>query len=108
MLYNDILKFYKTFYFQRILNLSILFLFAILACGECYKILGIFPFPILSHYLWVQHFLQELLNRGHELTIITNFKFKEPHPNLTEILIDPMFDVPKNCKSFLFNIVFIC
>uniref|UniRef100_A0A1Y9H2X1 Uncharacterized protein n=1 Tax=Anopheles dirus TaxID=7168 RepID=A0A1Y9H2X1_9DIPT len=58
------------------------------------KILFLVPFPAPSHWLWIEHFVKELLSRGHELTAITNFAAKESHRNYTEILIDPPYDIP--------------
>ncbi|XP_041775418.1 uncharacterized protein LOC121595468 [Anopheles merus] len=61
---------------------------------ECGKILFLVPFPAPSHWLWIEHFVKELLSRGHEVTAITNFPAKEAHRNYTEILIDPPYDIP--------------
>ncbi|ETN60503.1 UDP-glucuronosyltransferase 2B28 [Anopheles darlingi] len=58
------------------------------------KVLFLVPFPAPSHWLWIEHFIKELLTRGHEVTAITNFAAKELHPNYTEILIDPPYDIP--------------
>uniref|UniRef100_A0A182KAS7 UDP-glycosyltransferases domain-containing protein n=1 Tax=Anopheles christyi TaxID=43041 RepID=A0A182KAS7_9DIPT len=62
--------------------------------AECGKILFLVPFPAPSHWLWIEHFVKELLSRGHEVTAISNFPAKEPHRNYTEILIDPPYDIP--------------
>ncbi|XP_058818746.1 UDP-glycosyltransferase UGT5-like [Topomyia yanbarensis] len=62
--------------------------------ARCSKILVLVPFPAPSHWLWLEHFVQELLDREHEVTAITNFAASEQHPNYTEILIDPPFDMP--------------
>ncbi|XP_062551811.1 UDP-glycosyltransferase UGT5-like [Armigeres subalbatus] len=74
-------------------------LFALLAFGcplgaSSSKILVLVPFPAPSHWLWLNHFVQELLERGHQLTAVTNFPAKSAHPNYTEILIDPPYDIP--------------
>ncbi|XP_055588576.1 UDP-glycosyltransferase UGT4-like [Uranotaenia lowii] len=61
---------------------------------SCSKILVLVPFPAPSHWLWLEHFVQELLNRGHMVTAITNFASPEKHENYTEILIDPPYDIP--------------
>ncbi|XP_049301320.1 uncharacterized protein LOC125774984 [Anopheles funestus] len=62
--------------------------------AECGKILFLVPFPAPSHWLWIEHFVKELLSRGHEVTAITNFAMKDPHRNYTEVLIDPPYDIP--------------
>ncbi|XP_058448414.1 UDP-glycosyltransferase UGT5-like [Malaya genurostris] len=62
--------------------------------ARCSKILVLVPFPAPSHWLWLQHFVHELLDREHEVTAITNFAATEQHANYTEILIDPPYDIP--------------
>lgn len=74
-------------------------LLALLAFGLMFgadssKILVLVPFPAPSHWLWLNHFVQELLERGHQITAIANFPAKSPHANYTEILIDPPYDIP--------------
>lgn len=64
------------------------------------KILVLVPFPAPSHWLWLNHFIQELLERGHQITAIANFPAKSPHANYTEILIDPPYDIPHYCECF--------
>lgn len=71
---------------------------------ECGKILFLVPFPAPSHWLWIEHFVKELLSRGHEVTAITNFPAKEAHRNYTEILIDPPYDIPYYCKLAAYEI----
>ncbi|XP_053692178.1 UDP-glycosyltransferase UGT5-like [Sabethes cyaneus] len=62
--------------------------------ANCSKILVLVPFPAHSHWLWLEHFVLELLDRGHQVTAVTNFAATEPHPNYTEVVIDPPFDIP--------------
>ncbi|XP_055548557.1 UDP-glycosyltransferase UGT5-like isoform X2 [Wyeomyia smithii] len=62
--------------------------------ANCSKILVLVPFPASSHWFWLHHFVVELLDRGHQVTAITNFAATEPHPNYTEVVIDPPFDMP--------------
>ncbi|XP_065088491.1 UDP-glycosyltransferase UGT5-like [Ochlerotatus camptorhynchus] len=73
-------------------------LLALLAFGcrltSCSKILVLVPFPAPSHWLWLDHFVQEMLHRGHQVTAVTNFPSKTRNPNYTEILIDPPYDIP--------------
>lgn len=64
-----------------------------------YKILFLVPFPGSSHWLVLQSFAKELLNRGHEVTAIVNSRINNfTSPNYTEILIDPPFDLDAICK----------
>lgn len=62
------------------------------------------PFPGPSHWLWMSKFADELLERGHELTVVTAFKKPTgPHPNYTEILMDPVYDFSVSCKLFFIS-----
>ncbi|KAI8130126.1 hypothetical protein FF38_01733 [Lucilia cuprina] len=61
-----------------------------------YNILFMGPFPAPSHWMWLEHFQKDLLKRGHHITSVNNHPTKTPHPNLTEIIIEPKFDIPKH------------
>lgn len=63
-----------------------------------YRILFLAPFPVPSHWMWLEHFVQEMLRRGHHVTALTNFATKTPHVNYTELLIDP-YDLSPECES---------
>ncbi|XP_013100404.2 UDP-glycosyltransferase UGT5 isoform X1 [Stomoxys calcitrans] len=81
----------------RMLPLRILRAFTILCLANGaigYNILFMGPFPAPSHWMWLEHFQKDLLERGHHITSVNNHPTKQPHPNLTEIIIDPMFDIP--------------
>ncbi|CAH2098363.1 unnamed protein product [Euphydryas editha] len=60
----------------------------VLVGSKCSKILGVFPFPSISHQVVFRSLMHELANRGHEVTVITPDpafpKDKTPR-NLTEI-----------------------
>ncbi|XP_054744472.1 UDP-glycosyltransferase UGT5-like [Anastrepha obliqua] len=58
-----------------------------------YNILFMCPFPAPSHWMWMEHFLQELLRRGHQVTALTNHPVKQQHSNLTQIIIEPHFNL---------------
>lgn len=62
------------------------------------KILFMAPFPVPSHWFWLNSVVEGLLDRGHEVTAITNFPAKKPHLNYTEIILDPPYDLLKYCK----------
>lgn len=46
-----------------------------------YKILYMVPFPAPSHWMWLKHFAEEMLKRGHEvsLTIFGKIIILEPN-----------------------------
>ncbi|XP_308459.5 UDP-glycosyltransferase UGT5 [Anopheles gambiae] len=56
------------------------------------RILSVNVFPGRSHWMMISSILEELLDRGHEVTVITNYPRKSAHPNLTEIVISPIYD----------------
>lgn len=66
--------------------------------SDCYRILFLAPFPVPSHWLWLDHFVREMLNRGHHVTALTNFATKAPHPNYTELIIDPPYNLEPDCE----------
>lgn len=43
---------------------------------NAYKILYMVPFPAPSHWMWLRHFSDQLLKRGHEVSgVEDNFRF---------------------------------
>ncbi|CAH2089804.1 unnamed protein product [Euphydryas editha] len=66
----------------------IYFLFSVFIRSESAKILGMFPFPSISHQVVFHPLMQELAKRGHEVTVITTdpaFPKGQTPQNLTEI-----------------------
>lgn len=53
------------------------------------RILFLVAFPGKSHWLMFEPLLNELLNKGHEVTAITHYPLKTSSKNYNEILIDP-------------------
>lgn len=60
--------------------------------SEPARILGVFAFPGRSHWMMIDAILNELLDRGHEVTCIANFALSRRHENYTEIRIAPIYD----------------
>ncbi|XP_026763807.2 UDP-glucosyltransferase 2-like [Galleria mellonella] len=73
--------------------LSFLF-FAIVASSLCdaYRILVLFMVPGKSHGILGDGVVRHLLEAGHEVTYITPFPQKNPHPNLQQV------DISKNAE----------
>ncbi|KAJ8708779.1 hypothetical protein PYW08_010161 [Mythimna loreyi] len=75
--------------------MSILFRITLVTClsvvvnqNEAARILGVFPFPSISHQVVFRTLMNELVKRGHEVTVITTdaaFPKGETPANLTEI-----------------------
>lgn len=51
------------------------------------NILVFAPLPFKSHFSGFQPLFKELANRGHNLTVVSNFPLKEPMENYTDIPI---------------------
>lgn len=49
-----------------------------LKCAESAKILGVFPFPGVSHYILASKIMKGLAEAGHDITMITPYKLKDP------------------------------
>ena len=65
--------------------MNILILFALFCTGYAYKILGIFPYPIKSHYAEFEPLLLALSERGHNVTVISHFPQERPVRNYQDI-----------------------
>lgn len=86
-------------------QLLLLLVFFLAGQVHSYKILFLVPFPGPSHWLMLKHFIRELtMERGHEVTCITSFKFGEPLDRYEEVLIDPAYPIREKFPvSKLFN-----
>lgn len=78
---------------MKTLNLlSVLCVFSLSGHVFAHKILFLAPVNGKSHWNYLKVFIEELVNRGHELTCITSISMGENKlDNYTEILIDPAF-----------------
>lgn len=84
---------------------------AIAATVNAYKILVLVPANEETNWNFMQIIIDELINRGHEITCITSqtatFGFLRIQQNYTEILIDPPFEVqPNSVRKYLCLIFF--
>lgn len=61
------------------------------------NILAVFPHHGLSHHLVVLPYVQELANRGHNVTVISNYQSE--HPNITDISIRGSMPIYNNKKE---------
>ncbi|XP_055640860.1 UDP-glucosyltransferase 2-like [Toxorhynchites rutilus septentrionalis] len=82
---------------MRILETTLIpfsIVFMILAHCDGAKILFVTSFPVKSHWLLFQHIIGELINRGHEITAITNYKLDVivDKNRYREVLIHPTFE----------------
>ncbi|KAH8282511.1 hypothetical protein KR054_008102 [Drosophila jambulina] len=90
------------------LQLMFLMLLGLSSFGSTARILFMGPFPAPSHWLWLEHFQRDLLRQGHQVTSVNNHPTKQPHENLTEVIISPSFDIPKHFpKKNIFSMNFV-
>lgn len=76
-------------YPQRfILILSLLTVCSLLAPSHGYRVLGLFPLPVVSHYHFFQPIMRELADIGHNVTVISYFPDKDAPSNYHDIVLD--------------------
>ncbi|XP_059051970.1 UDP-glucosyltransferase 2-like [Achroia grisella] len=61
--------------------------------SEAYRFLVIFPIPGKSHNILGSNVVDHLLQAGHEVTFVTLFPVKNPHPNLQQLDVSSNFDL---------------
>ncbi|XP_002063665.3 UDP-glycosyltransferase UGT4 [Drosophila willistoni] len=66
----------------------------LLSPAEGAKILAVYAFPGKSHYMMHTALIRELIEHGHQVTMIAAFSLEQHHlgSNYTEILIEPVYD----------------
>lgn len=77
----------------HILNLLVMFA----ASNEAYNILVVAPFPVIGHWLWMESFTINLLDRGHKVTVIASFMSRHVNANYSEIIV-PILKMQNYCK----------
>ncbi|XP_052756326.1 UDP-glycosyltransferase UGT5-like [Galleria mellonella] len=60
---------------------------------DAYRILVVFPSPGKSHNILGVNVVKHLLKAGHEVTYITPFPVKNPHPKLQQLDVSDNFDL---------------
>lgn len=58
----------------------------------CYKILGVFPTPAPSHYNVGKSLMKGLAAAGHDVTIASPFKEKNPIKNYREVQLTKILE----------------
>ncbi|RVE44213.1 hypothetical protein evm_011112 [Chilo suppressalis] len=72
------------------------------AC-DAFKILVVFPFPSKSHGILGEGVVRLLANSGHEVTYITPFPVKNPHPNVTQLDVSDQPPLPEANLTAILN-----
>lgn len=60
----------------------------ILSAAQSLRILGVFPHLGKSHFFAFEPLLKALAEKGHELTVVSNFPQKSPPPRYKDILLN--------------------
>lgn len=58
--------------------------------SDAYRILGVFTMASYSHYIAGNRLMKELAERGHDVTIITPYKEKNPPKSYRQIYLEGM------------------
>lgn len=77
---------------------------AFATCISAYRILGVFPIPIPSHYFLGSSLMRALAEAGHDVSIIAPFKDKEvpslyKNGSYREIVIEEILESYKKSKA---------
>ncbi|XP_017015599.3 UDP-glycosyltransferase UGT5-like [Drosophila takahashii] len=75
-------------------------LYTQLELAEGYKILAVYAYPGKSHFMMHNALIRELVESGHQVTMITAFSLEKEQlgSNYTEILIEPVYDYWQDVK----------
>lgn len=76
--------------------MNILILFALFSAGYAYKILGIFPYAVRSHFSEFEPLLLGLSERGHNVTVISHFPQQQPVRNFHDVSLSGISDILVN------------
>lgn len=89
--------------FKKIL---LIFVFTILLNnGNSARILGIFHVPSKSHHILASKLLKSLAEKGHEVTMISPYPFKNKIKNYRDIFIEEMLKFKEGrFKHFYLNL----
>lgn len=60
-----------------------------------YRILGLFPLPVASHFTFIHPVMRGLAEAGHNVTVISYFPDPQPLPNYTDIQLTNQ-EIPTN------------
>lgn len=98
---------------MKMRNLLVIIFFALIAIDsngiDAYKILGIFHTGSPSHYYVGRALMKGLATDGHDVTIISPFKEKNPISNYNEVYLDGIYESFLNGKirfEFFFQKLF--
>lgn len=84
---------------RNMTHLVYLVLLSFLNASYCAKILGVFPSPGYSQFILAERLMTELVNRGHEVTVISPFSPTKKVNNYNEIRAAAILEAMKGKHS---------
>lgn len=87
---------------MRLINFMCILLFCFININENngYRILGIFPSNVRSHFVMFEKLMKGLIIKGHDVDIISYFPLKEKIKNYKHISVDELLPAKHNNVSF--------
>lgn len=78
---------------KSIVLASVLFGLTAMSPESCegYRILGMFPLHAKSHHMMFDALMKGLARKGHQVDVVSPFPQKKPYPNLTDIIVLPLY-----------------
>lgn len=70
------------------LKAFLLIIFGIFYC-DGYRILGVFPLNVKSHFMMYGELMKGLARKGHQVDVISAFPLKKPYPNYSDVVVYP-------------------
>lgn len=67
---------------------------------ECYNILGLFPYAGKSHFYVFEALMKGLADKGHSVTVLSQFPQKSAHPNYKDFILPRMKEGSNNVIGF--------
>lgn len=72
--------------------MKLIWLLLLIAFGsqtsECFRVLGLFPHPAISHFQAFQPLLKQLANNGHEVYVVSHFPETNSRDNYQDFVLD--------------------
>lgn len=87
---------------MKYINIFSILLYFYVRAIRSSNILVFIPSPWKSHILSFQPLFSELVNRGHNLTVVSKFAVQNPSQNYTQIVPSYEFDIDESKINLIF------
>lgn len=93
-------------------KMKLLFVLLLIVCifnqnVNSYRFLAILPVTSKSHYYIGHNLMKSLAEEGHDVTVISPFKAKQPIKNYHEVFLEYSWEISRKSKM-LFSVFVIC